>query len=126
MRIYSRGRIVGTTEAETMMLPVGSHELLFVSEETGYSARRTVKVQAGQTTPIRLESPSGTVNVNASPWAEVWIDNKRIGDTPMGNLLLPIGVREFVFRHPEFGERRKTALVTLKEPVRVSVDMRTK
>lgn len=126
MRIYARGRIIGTTEAETIMLPVGTHDLSFVSEETGYNASRTVKVQAGKTTTIQLESPTGTVNVNASPWAEVWIDNKRIGDTPMGNLRLPIGVREFVFRHPELGERRKTALVTLKEPVRVTVDMRTK
>ena len=126
MRIYSRGRIVGTTEAETIMLPVGNHDLSFVSEETGYSARRTVNVQAGQTARIQLDSPSGTVNVNASPWAEVWIDGKRIGDTPIGNLLLPIGVREFVFRHPELGERRKTALITLKDPVRVSIDMRTK
>jgi PEGA domain len=126
MRIYSRGRMVGTTEAETIMLPVGSHQLTFVSEETGYNATRTVKVEAGRTTPIRLDPPSGMVNVNASPWAEVWIGNKRIGDTPMGNLQLPIGAHEFVFRHPEFGERRKTALVTLKQPVRVSIDMRTK
>jgi hypothetical protein len=126
MRIYDRGRIVGTTEAETIMLPVGSRQLTFVSEETGYNATRTVKVEAGRTTSIRLDPPSGMVNVNASPWAEVWIANKRIGETPMGNLQLPIGVHEFVFRHPEFGERRKTALVTLKQPVRVSMDMRTK
>ena len=126
MHVYSRGRIVGTTEAETIMLPVGSHDLEFVSEETGYKARRTVSVQAGKTATVRLEAPSGTVHANATPWAEVWIDNHKVGETPVGNLHVPIGTREFVFRHPQFGDRRKTALVTLKEPTRISMDMRTK
>lgn len=126
MRIYNGDRIVGTTEAETVMLPVGTHTLSFVSDEAGYTARRTVTVQAGRTTKVVLEAPSGSVNVNAAPWAEVWVDNQRVGETPIANLQLPIGPREFVFRHPELGERRKTAIVTLKQPVRVSMDMRTR
>ena len=124
MHIYAAGRIVGTTEAETVMLPVGNHDLTFINDEVGYKVRRSVAVQAGKTTTVRLDPPSGTVNVNASPWAEVWVDNQRIGETPIGNLRIPIGTREFVFRHPELGERRKSALVTLKESARVSIDMR--
>ena len=37
-----------------------------------------------------------------------------------------IGSREIVFRHPDLGERRTTAMVTLKEPVRISMDLRKK
>jgi hypothetical protein len=124
MHIYAAGRIVGTTEAETVMLPVGNHDLTFVNDEVGYKVRKSVSVQAGKTTAVRLDVPSGTVNVNASPWAEVWVDNQRVGETPIGNLRIPIGTREFVFRHPELGERRKSALVTLKQSARISVDMR--
>jgi hypothetical protein len=116
---------MGTTEAETIMLPVGTHELVFLNEQAGYQVRRTVTVQAGRTANLSLEAPPGTVHVNASPWAEVWVDNQRVGETPLGNLKLPIGAREFVFRHPELGERRRTAFVTLKEPIRISMDMRT-
>lgn len=126
MRIYSGGRIIGTTEAETIMLPVGNHELWFVSDEMGYKVRRSVTVQAGKTTTLQLEPPTGIVHVNASPWAEVWVDNQRVGETPLGNLRVPIGVREFVFRHPELGEKRKSAIITLKEPAKVSIDMRAK
>ena len=124
MHMYVRGRLVGTTEADTIMLPVGTHEIVFANERAGYEVRRTVTVQAGRTASVKLEAPPGTVHVNASPWAEVWIDNQRVGETPLGNLHVPIGTREFVFRHPELGERRKTAFVTLKEPIRVSLDMR--
>jgi hypothetical protein len=60
------------------------------------------------------------------PWAEVWIDGERVGDTPIGNLQAKIGTREIVFKHPELGERRTTATVTLKEPVRISMDLRKK
>jgi hypothetical protein len=62
--------------------------------------------------------------VNATPWAQVWLDGEAIGDTPIGNLSTVIGSHELIFRHPQFGERRVTALVTLNEPARVAVDMR--
>lgn len=124
MRIFDGDRLVGTTEADSIMLGVGSHELEFVNDEVGFRATRTVSVQAGRTTSVKLEAPRAPIHVNALPWAEVWIDNQRIGETPIGNLQQPIGPHEIVFRHPEFGERRTTVLVTLKEPARVSMDLR--
>lgn len=126
MQVLLRGRVVGTTEAESFMLPVGTQELEFVNDNVGYRARRTVNVQAGRTAAVRLEAPSGTLHINAVPWAEVFLDGQRIGDTPIGNLQAAIGSRELVFRHPDFGERRATVLVTLKEPARISMDLRKK
>ena len=126
MHIYSRGKVVGTTEAETVLLPVGRHELEFVSDETGYRTRQTVSIGAGRTSSIRLEPPSGTLHVNALPWAEVWLDGRRVGETPIGNLQARIGLHDVVFRHPELGERKTTVLVTLKGPARVSMDLRGK
>jgi len=124
MHVYSEGRLIGTTEADTIMLPVGAHELELVSDAVGFRARRSVSVQAGRTTSLRVEAPRVPIHVNAVPWAEVWIDNQRIGETPIGNLQQTIGPHEIVFRHPELGERRTTVLVTLKEPARVSMDLR--
>jgi hypothetical protein len=64
------------------------------------------------------------VNLNAAPWAEVWIDGKRVGETPIGNLSLPIGPHEVVFKNPDLGERRQAIQVTTGTPVRLSIDMR--
>ena len=56
------------------------------------TARRgRVTVKAARTTKVRLNPPSGLLSVNASPWAEVWVDNQRIGETPLGNIRMPIG-----------------------------------
>lgn len=126
MQVFLKGRVVATTEAESFMLPVGTQELEFVNQSVGYRARRTVTIQAGKTTSLRLEAPSGTVNINALPWAEVWMDGQRLGETPLGNLQVRIGSRELIFRHPDLGERRATVLVTLKEPARISMDLRKK
>ena len=80
MQVFLKGRVVATTEAESFMLPVGTQELEFVNENVGYRARRTVTIQAGKTTPVRLDPPSGTVNINAVPWAEVWLEGQRLGE----------------------------------------------
>ena len=91
---------------------------------SGQGEDRTLQVMAGKVTPLKLEMPQGTLSLNAQPWAEVWLDGERVGETPIGNLSVSIGSHSVLFRHPEFGERHSTALVTAKGPVRVSVDMR--
>lgn len=124
VEIHEQGRLVGTTEAERLMLPAGPHQLEFVNELLGYRAQRTVNVIAGKVTTIALEIPMGSVNLNAAPWAEVWIDGQRVGETPIGNLAVAIGPREIVFKHPQLGEKRHAVSVTVGSPVRLSVDMK--
>jgi serine/threonine-protein kinase len=67
--------------------------------------------------------PRATLSVNATPWAQVWLDGESVGDTPIGNLTTTVGSHELIFRHPQLGEKRVTTLVTLKEPARVAIDM---
>jgi hypothetical protein len=54
----------------------------------------------------------------------VFIDGRRAGETPLGNLPIAIGSHEILFRHPQLGEKRQAVSVTLKAPVRVSIDMK--
>ena len=126
MRIFEEGRLLGTTDVNRVMLPVGRHVLHFVSEETGFEADRTITVTAGRPTSIRIDTPNATLSINARPWAEVFVDGERIGETPIGNLSRPIGRHEIVLRHPELGERRQSVLLTSKGPSRISVDFQSK
>jgi hypothetical protein len=96
----------------------------FVSDELGFRAQRTVTVRSGAATDIRLELPAVTLSVNAQPWAEVFVDGERVGETPIGTLSRPVGRHEIVLRHPELGERRRTVTLTTNGPNRISVDMR--
>ena len=106
------------------MVAAGRHEIHLVSETLGYRVTRVVQVMPGKVASINIDLPNGVVNLNATPWAEVWIDGQRVGETPIGNLSVPIGPHEVVFRHPQFGEKRHAISVTLAGPARVSVDMK--
>ena len=124
MQLFEDGRLVGSSRSDRIMMSVGNHTLQIVNEALGYRATRTVQVSPGKVTPMRVDIPKGTAALNASPWAEVWIDGERVGDTPMGNVSLPIGTHDVLFRHPELGEQRHTVTVTLSATARLSVDMR--
>ena len=124
VEIREKGKLLGTTDAERLMLAAGPHELEFVNQPLGYHATRTVQVIPGRVVPLSLALPHGSVNLNAAPWAEVWLDGVRVGETPIGNLSVPIGPHEIVFRHPQFGEKRHAVSVTTGRPVRVSVQMK--
>jgi len=123
LRILESGRLVGSTESDRIMLPAGDHTFEFSSDALGFSATRTVSIGAGQTSSLVLPMPQVTVSLNAAPWAQVWVDGQALGATPIGDFRTTIGTHEVVFRHPQFGERRLTALLTLKEPARVAIDM---
>jgi PEGA domain len=120
------GKLIGTTETEQIMLPAGEHDIEIANESIGYRTTRQVEVVSGKVTTLGVELPFGTISINALPWAEVWIDGERIGDTPIANLSRRIGTHEVVFKHPQLGERRETVLLTLRQPVRFGVDMRGK
>jgi archaellum component FlaG (FlaF/FlaG flagellin family) len=124
MEIREQGRLIGTTDTDRLMMAAGRHELDFVSEALGYRATRVVQIGPGKVVPISLDLPQGVVNLNAAPWAEVWIDGRRVGETPIGNLAVSIGPHEVVFKHPQLGEKRHAISVTLGGPVRLSVEMK--
>lgn len=126
LRILEEGRLLGTTDVDRVMLPVGSHTLRFVNDETGFEASRTVAVTAGRPTAVPIAIPTGTIAINARPWAEVFIDGERVGETPLGNVARAIGRHEVVLRHPELGERRQSVVISLRAPTRVSVDFQAR
>ena len=124
MQILENDRRLGTSETDRIMMPAGRHTLKIVNTRLGYQRSEVVQVPAGGAANLKVTLPDGVVNLNALPWAEAWVDGRRLGETPLGNLKLPIGEHEAVFRHPQFGERRQAFVVTADEPTRVAVDLR--
>jgi hypothetical protein len=124
MEIRENGKLLGTTDTDRIMLAAGRHEIELSNDTLGYKATRAVQVPAGRLASLAVDLPQGAINLNASPWAEVFIDGKRVGETPLGNFPIAIGPHEVIFRHPQLGEKRQAVSVTLNAPVRVSVDMK--
>jgi hypothetical protein len=126
VQVQEAGRVVGTSEIERIMLSPGNHELDFVADSLGFRQSSEVRIFAGRGAPVSLTIPRVAMNINALPWAEVFVDGTRIGDTPLANVTQSIGEHEIVFRHPQFGEKRQMVRLTLRDSLRISMDMRTK
>jgi hypothetical protein len=124
VQIYENQRLLGSSRTEQIMVSAGRHELEIVNEALGYRVTRVVTVTPGSTAAVKLEWPKGSLALNATPWAEVWVDGERLGETPIGNVVVPIGTHRIVIRHPELGEQTHNITVTLTAPARVSADMR--
>jgi hypothetical protein len=122
-RVEEGGRVLGSTGGSGLRLPGGRHDLEFVNDEYGLRLARTVNIVPERDTTIALALPPGQVSVNATPWAEVFADGQRLGETPIGNVSLLVGPHELVFRHPQLGERRQTIQVRAGTPTRVAVNL---
>ena len=123
VEILENGELVGSSSVARVMMASGSHVLDFVNTELGYRTRLTIDVVAGKTMRVPVEVPQGALSVNAMPWAELWVDGSRVGETPLGNVPVRIGQHDVVLKHPQLGERRLQVLVRADTPARVSVDM---
>jgi serine/threonine protein kinase len=126
VQIYEDGKLLGTNQTDKVMVSAGEHRVDFINEALGFRVNRKLTVAPGKVDNVSLKLPTGSISLNAVPWAEVWIDGEKAGDTPIGNLQTTIGKHDVVFRHPELGETRQSVTVTLLGPARLSVDMRKK
>ena len=124
MEILEDGRVLGSTRTDRLMLPVGSHRIELANSALEFTTTRTVQVAAGRTANVAIALPLGRLAVNAVPWADVTLDGASVGTTPLGQLSVPIGTHELVFRHPQLGERRQTVTVKAQTPARIGVDLR--
>ena len=121
LEVFEAGQHLGTGRASRIALSAGRHTLELVNRPLAFRKEATVTVVAGRSVSLSVPMPSGTLSVSALPWAEVSVDGRSIGQTPIGNLSLSLGTHEVVWRHPVHGERRQVVFVG-SEPVRLGVD----
>ena len=125
LSIYDDGRLIGVSEMPQVELAPGDHSLQFVSEGLAFRTTQAVRIAPNRTTSVTVTPPEVPVHLNATPWAEVWIDGRNVGQTPLGDLLQPIGVRLVEFRHPQLGTKRVSVTIRATGVTRVAVDMKT-
>jgi len=123
MELFEQGRLLGNSSTERIVLPPGKHEIEIANDAIGFRETRSLQVTPGKLAVIGITLPSGSLSINATPWAAIEVDGENVGDTPIGNLSLSIGPHEVVFRNPKFGEQRRVVMVTERTPARLSIDM---
>jgi hypothetical protein len=122
--VWERDQLVGSSQTARIMLPAGSPPIELVNEDLGYRERRVITIAPGATNKVSVQMPQGSLSVNAVPWAEVWIDGRHVGDTPMGEFPVAAGRHAVRLRHPQLGEKQQQAIVRVGESTAISADLR--
>jgi hypothetical protein len=120
LQVLEDGKVVGSTSGP-IVLSEGKHVLDLVNDTLEFRTHATTAVKAGQMSALAIPVPNGRLSINAVPWADVLIDGKPVGQTPLANLSVAIGEHEIIFRHPQLGEQRQTAVVKAETASRVSM-----
>ena len=121
--IAENGRAIGTTEQGRLMLSPGLHQLTLSNRPLGFKTVQIVDIEPGEERPISVQ-PTGALNANADPWAEVWMAGKKVGETPIAGLQVPLGTHEVVFKNPDYPDQRVTVTVSGSAPATASVSFR--
>jgi hypothetical protein len=123
LQVLEGGKLLGSSRMERIMVPAGAHDIELRNDAAGFTTTRSVQVQPGKVARVAVQLPDGSLSLNAVPWAEVWLDGQRVGETPVGNVTVRAGTHELIFRHPQHGEIRQTVVVKAGEIGRVTVNM---
>jgi hypothetical protein len=100
----------GETPLTEMRLAAGSHEIVISNPNFVGVIRDKVQIHAGETIQKKYSfNESGSLRLLVKPWADVYVDGRHAGQTPLGALRVPPGNHTILLRHPELGE--KTAVV---------------
>ena len=110
LQVFEGGKALGSTAAP-LALAEGTHSLELVNETLGFRHTQSVTVRGGRMLTLNIDVPKGRLSINAIPWADVDINGTAAGQTPLANVLLPIGTHQITFRHPELGTRTQTVVV---------------
>jgi len=121
-QVVEDGRVITATGWPRAVASEGSHHVTIVNNAIGVREARTIAIAADRISVVTFEPPHGALSVNAVPWAEVSLDGRALGETPLGNISATVGSHEVVFRHPNYGEQRRTVAISAGGAARLSVD----
>lgn len=112
--IREGGTPLGTSGSGRLLIAPGEHVLDLANERYGFADRRSVVVRPGEVTAVNVDLPPVPLEIVAPESAEVLLDGRSLGRSPLGTQMVPVGTSVLVMRHPDLGERRQTLTLTYR------------
>jgi len=103
-----------------VILPPGPHELQFSNRALGYQELRHVDVRPGETTHLSVAPPTSRATFTATAPAEVWLDGKPIGLTPLIDQPVEVGTHHV--RMKSGSQERQFTITATMTPLTFNAD----
>jgi hypothetical protein len=123
LTLSENGRALKRDERGWAILPPGPHDVRLDNNLLGIHESRHVVVTPGDATRISVAPHSSTLSVTANEPAEVWVDGTSLGEAPLVDAPMTLGMHDVRVRGAGH-ERWLRVRVTL-QPVQVNVDLTT-
>jgi len=124
--VYYKGKKLGTTPLANIRLQEGTHKLVLKNPPLKIEKELRVKIMANQhikeSVDLREGIAKGKLKINVKPWADVYLDGKRVGETPLEPLELTPGEYFVLVKNEKLG-KQKSSRVTIEPNKTYSVEV---
>jgi hypothetical protein len=119
------GRFSGNAPFVLNTLGAGAHKVEVISTRgAGVRHEASVRVTAGERAEKQFTFATGKLRVIAKPWADVVVDGRPAGQTPMAPLELAEGQHDVVLRNGDLkAEHRESVVVVPGKVETLSVEL---
>jgi tRNA A-37 threonylcarbamoyl transferase component Bud32 len=112
--VYHKGKKVGTTPLANIPLQEGTHKLLLKNPPLNIEREITVEIVAGKVTKKGvdiMDGVKGVLKIKVHPWADVYVDGKPKGTTPLKPIELMAGEHIVLVKNEKLGKERSFPIV---------------
>ncbi len=122
--VFLDGKKVGRTPLVLKQVPVGHHRV----EVRAYGGSRVkeVDIKGRTATKVRFDLYGGILAVNSTPWAELYFDDRKVGNTPMLLKNLPLGNHRITLRRAGYRPVSREVLLEKGKKVRLKINLSSK
>ena len=104
MEVFVDGKDLGQTPVIDASLPAGSHQVKLVNAPLGISHPISLELASGEAKKIAYRLDKGTVRFIVRPWANLSLDGKPLGATPLAAQHVYEGTHQAVLTNPKLGK----------------------
>lgn len=106
--------------------PILHTQILFhISDRRGPDTLKEIEqISRSQEKNIAVDKGTGILSLNVFPWADVKLNGKNIGKTPIKDIKIPAGKCTLILEHPDYESKKISFTVKKGEEIKKYVDMR--
>lgn len=119
------GQKRGKTPLRRIELPAGDHTISLWNDNFAGMVTDRFTISPGKTVKKRYSFREfGYLQLVVFPWAEVYIDGRHYGQTPIGRAKVPVGEHTLTLLHPELGKKELTTQIVADDTTVLALAMK--
>lgn len=123
LSIYIDGKKEGEGSISIFLAP-GNHRIKLVSKSKMINYKTSIRVESNKETTKTIMLKKGKLSLSVKPWANIYINGKKIGQTPIPPKVLYEGTYKVVLKNPKYSSFSKTIKIKSGKTTLIMKDLK--